>query len=116
VVVREVIDGLQTRSAFLALSCPFPGEQRLALLIRSCPSTLSTQDTMWRRVKRQTSCRMEHTLAELMVLCHQPLEVRTAELSAGSGRAIPHLGFKCGVPPPATHRQLHALDPGALFA
>jgi hypothetical protein len=59
---------------------------------------------------------MEHSLAEPMILCHQPLEVRTAKLSADGGSAIPRLGFKCGFPPPATHGLLHALDPGALLA
>jgi hypothetical protein len=90
--------------------------RRLALQIRSCPSTLSAQDMIWSLIKRLTNCRMEHSLAELMVLCHQLLEVRTAKLSAGSGRAIPHLGFKRGFAPPATHCQLHALDPGSLFS
>jgi hypothetical protein len=55
-------------------------------------------------------------MAQPMVLCHQPLEVGTAELAADSGHVIPQLGFLRGVPPPPTHRLLHALDPGALLA
>ena len=69
---------------------------------------------MCRLLHRLTNCRIKHCLAEAVVLIHQQLEVRAAELTANSGDSIQQLGFTREVPLP-THRLLHALDPGALL-
>ena len=77
-------------------------------------STFVARDPTGKRLHRMTNCRIEHSLAEAVVLFHQPLEVRAAELAANSGAAIQQPGFTRGGPPP-THRLLQALDPGALL-
>lgn len=65
--------------------------------------------------KRLANSGVENTSSEPVVLLHQPIKVRAAELSPDGGHPIPQLVFHHAIQPPATGVPVDAVNPGTLL-